>query len=45
MAGNDARPPKDDNESSNPIYSKQEKVDITRPTKININKNKPAGQV
>jgi cell division protease FtsH len=45
MAGNDARPPKDDNESSIPIYTKQEKVDITKPTKININKNKPAGQV
>ena len=45
MAGNDARPPKDDNESDNPIYSKQEKVDISKPTKININKNKPAGQV
>lgn len=46
MAGKDPRPPQDDDESaSKPTYTKQEKVDISKPTKININKNKPAGQV
>ena len=46
MAGKDPSPPQDDNESaSKPTYTKQEKVDINKPTKININKNKPAGQV
>ena len=44
MAGKDPRPPQDDNETSKPIYAKQEKVE-SKPTKININKNKPAGQV
>ncbi|UOA08736.1 ATP-dependent zinc metalloprotease FtsH [Methylobacter sp. S3L5C] len=44
MAGNDPRPPKDDNESSKLMYTKQDKVD-NKPVKININKNKPAGQV
>jgi cell division protease FtsH len=44
MAGNDPRPPKDDNESSKTMYTKQDKVD-NKPVKININKNKPAGQV
>ena len=46
MAGKDPRPPQDDNESaSKTTYTRQEKVDISKPTKININKNKPAGQV
>jgi cell division protease FtsH len=46
MAGKDPRPPQDDNDSaSKTTYTKQEKVDISKPTKININKNKPAGQV
>ncbi|MCX7097214.1 MAG: ATP-dependent zinc metalloprotease FtsH [Methylococcales bacterium] len=45
MAGKDPRPPQDDNETSRPNYSKQEKIDITKPVKTNINKNKPAGQV
>ncbi len=46
MAGKDPRPPQDDNDSANKTtYTKQEKVDISKPTKININKNKPAGQV
>ena len=45
MAGKDPRPPKEDAEPSKPIFSKQEKVDITKHIKTNINKNKPAGQV
>jgi len=46
MAGKDPHPPQDDNDSGNKTtYAKQEKVDISKPTKININKNKPAGQV
>ncbi|NOS89707.1 MAG: cell division protein FtsH, partial [Methylococcaceae bacterium] len=45
MSGKDPRPPQDDNETSKPIYAKQEKVDITKPVKTKINKNKPAGQV
>ncbi|MDD1613765.1 MAG: ATP-dependent zinc metalloprotease FtsH [Methylococcaceae bacterium] len=46
MAGKDPRPPQDDNESaSKTTYTKQEKVDISKPIKTNINKNKPAGQV
>jgi len=46
MAGKDPRPPQDDSDSTNKTtYTKQEKVDISKPTKININKNKPAGQV
>ncbi|MFA5923761.1 MAG: ATP-dependent zinc metalloprotease FtsH [Methylococcaceae bacterium] len=46
MAGKDPRPPQDDNDSaSKTTYTKQEKADISKPTKININKNKPAGQV
>jgi cell division protease FtsH len=44
MAGNEPRPPKDDNESSKTTYIKQDKVD-NKPIKTNINKNKPAGQV
>jgi cell division protease FtsH len=46
MAGKDPRPPQDDDESaSKPTYTKQEKVDISKPVKTNISKNKPAGQV
>ena len=46
MAGNDPRPPQEDDDSaSKTTYTKQDKVDISKPTKININKNKPAGQV
>ena len=46
MAGKEPRPPQDDSDSTNKTtYTKQEKVDISKPTKININKNKPAGQV
>jgi cell division protease FtsH len=46
MTGKDPRPPQDDNESaSKPTYTKQDKVDISKPIKTNINKNKPAGQV
>ena len=46
MAGNEPRPPQEDDDSaSKTTYTKQEKVDISKPTKININKNKPAGQV
>ncbi len=46
MAGKDPRPPKDDNEiPGKPTYTKQDKVDISKPIKTNINKNKPAGQV
>ena len=46
MAGNEPRPPQEDDDSaSKTTYTKQEKVDISKPKKININKNKPAGQV
>ena len=46
MAGKDPKPPQDDNDSaSQTTYTKQEKVDINKPIKTNINKNKPAGQV
>ena len=46
MAGKDPRPPQDDNDSANiTSFIKQEKVDVNKPTKININKNRPAGQV
>ncbi len=46
MAGKDPRPPQDDNDSaSQTAYTKQEIVDINKPVKTNINKNKPAGQV
>ena len=46
MAGKDPRPPQDDNDSaSKTTYTRQEKVDISKPVKTNINKNKPAGQV
>ncbi len=46
MAGRDPRPPQEDKDSANqPTYTKQEKVDISKPVKTNINKNKPAGQV
>ncbi len=46
MAGKDPRPPKDDSElPGKPTYTKQDKVDISKPIKTNINKNKPAGQV
>ncbi len=46
MAGKDPRPPQDDNDSANKTtYIKQEIIDSSKPTKININKNKPAGQV
>jgi cell division protease FtsH len=46
MAGNDPRPPHEDDDSAGKTtFTKQEKVDISKPTKININKNKPAGQV
>ena len=44
MAGNEPKAPKDDNDYSKTIYTKQEKVD-SKPIKTNINKNKPAGQV
>jgi cell division protease FtsH len=46
MAGHDPRPPQDDNDlASKTTFEKQEKVDISKPVKTNINKNKPAGQV
>ena len=46
MAGKDPRPPKDDNElPGKPTYTKQDKVDMSKPITTNINKNKPAGQV
>jgi len=45
MAGNEPRPPKEDEVIQPNTYNKQEKVDITKPTKTNINKSKPAGQV
>ncbi|MDD5323123.1 MAG: ATP-dependent zinc metalloprotease FtsH [Methylococcales bacterium] len=46
MAGKDPRPPKDDSElPGKPTYTKQDKVDISKPITSNINKNKPAGQV
>ncbi len=44
MAGNEPKAPKDDNDYSKTIYTKQEKID-SKPIKTNINKNKPAGQV
>ncbi|MEI6334126.1 MAG: ATP-dependent zinc metalloprotease FtsH [Methylococcaceae bacterium] len=44
MAGKEPKAPKDDNDYSKTIYTKQEKVD-SKPVKTNINKNKPAGQV
>ena len=45
MSGNDARPPKEDEEPAKTVYTKQEKVDVVKPINTNINKNKPAGQV
>jgi cell division protease FtsH len=45
MAGNEPRPPKEDAEPVKTDYLKQDKVDISKPNKTNINKNKPAGQV
>ena len=44
MAGKEPKAPKDDNNYSKTIYTKQQKVD-SKPKKTNINKNKPAGQV
>ena len=45
MGGNDARPPKEDIDSVKTTYEMQDKTDINKPIKTNINKNKPAGQV
>ena len=45
MSGNDARPPKEDEEPAKTVYTKQEKVEVVKPINTNINKNKPAGQV
>ena len=45
MSGNDARPPKEDEEPTKTVYTQQEKVDIVKPVNTHINKNKPAGQV
>ena len=45
MSGKDARPPKEDEEPPKTVYNKQEKVELKKPVAININKNKPAGQV
>jgi cell division protease FtsH len=45
MAGNEPRPPKEDAEPVKTDYLKQDKVDISKLNKTNINKNKPAGQV
>jgi len=45
MSGKDARPPKEDEEPTKTVYTKQEKVELKKPVNTNINKNKPAGQV
>ncbi len=45
MSGNDARPPKEDEEPTKTVYTQQEKVDVVKPVNTHINKNKPAGQV
>ena len=45
MAGNDPRPPKEDEVIQPNMYNKQEKIDTNKVIKTNINKNKPAGQV
>ena len=45
MSGNDARPPKEDEEPTKTVYTQQEKVDVVKPDNTHINKNKPAGQV
>jgi cell division protease FtsH len=45
MAGQDLKPPKDDNDLPTKLnFKKQEKADV-QPVKVNISKNKPAGQV
>ncbi len=45
MSGKDARPPKEDEEPTKTVYTKQEKVELKKTVNTNINKNKPAGQV
>jgi cell division protease FtsH len=45
MAGNEPRPPKEDEVIQPNMYNKQDKIDTNKVIKTNINKNKPAGQV